>query len=81
MKNLILVVVLFTTTCLSAQVKIGNNAGTINANSILELESTDKGFLPPRVALNSVSAVTPLTGTVPAGILVYSSAGTLLDGH
>lgn len=81
MKNLILVVVLFLANVLSAQVKIGNNPGTINANSILELESTDKGFLPPRVALNSVSTVTPLTGTVPSGMLVFSSGGALPDGY
>lgn len=81
MKNLILVVVLFLANVLSAQVKIGNNPGTINANSILELESTDKGFLPPRVALNSLSTVTPLTGTVPSGMLVFSSGGALPDGY
>src|SRR6185295_7470388 len=65
----------------NAQVKIGDNPGTINANSLLELESTDKGFLPPRVALNSLTSVSPLTGTVPAGMLVYSTGGILLDGY
>jgi len=65
----------------NAQVKIGNNPNTIDANSLLELESTNKGFLPPRVALNSLSVVTPLTGTVPAGMLVYSTGGTLADGY
>ncbi len=64
----------------NAQVKIGNNPNTIDANSLLELESTNKGFLPPRVALNSISSVSPLTGTVPAGMLVFSSGGTLADG-
>ncbi|HEX7905736.1 MAG TPA: hypothetical protein VF487_17815 [Chitinophagaceae bacterium] len=64
-----------------AQVKIGNNPGTINANSLLEMESTNKGFLPPRVALNSSSSVSPLSGTVPAGMLVYSTGGTLADGY
>lgn len=64
-----------------AQVKIGNNPNTIDANSILELESTNKGFLPPRVALNSTTAVAPLTGTVSAGMLVYSTGGTLPDGY
>jgi len=66
---------------INAQVKIGNNPNTIDANSLLELESTNKGFLPPRVALNSLSVVTPLTGTVPAGMLVYSTGGTLADGY
>ena len=80
MKNLILVVVLFLTSYLSAQVKIGNNPGTINSNSLLELESTNKGFLPPRVALNDQTLVAPLSGTVPAGMIVFSSGGTLPDG-
>ena len=64
-----------------SQVKIGNNPNSINANSLLELESTNKGFLPPRVALNDASLVAPLTGTVPAGMLVFSTGGTLADGY
>src|SRR5690242_7370053 len=66
---------------LHAQVKIGNNPNTINSNSLLELESTSKGFLPPRVALTDVNSASPLTGTVPSGMLVYSSGGTLSDGY
>lgn len=66
---------------LSAQVKIGDNPGTINSNSILELESTNKGFLPPRVALIHVDSMTPLSGTVPEGMLVYSNGGTIADGY
>jgi len=68
-------------TYINAQVKIGDNPNTINANSLLELESTNKGFLPPRVALNSAASVAPLTGTVTAGMLVYSTGGTLTDGY
>lgn len=81
MKKLLISLLLLTVLFTQAQVKIGNNPNTINANSLLELESTDKGFLPPRVALNSLSAVSPLSGTVPAGMLVYSSGGTLTDGY
>jgi hypothetical protein len=69
------------TRSVSAQVKIGNNPNTIDANSLLELESTNKGFLPPRMALNDVTVVSPLTGTVPAGMMVYSSGGALPDGY
>src|SRR5688572_32815614 len=65
----------------NAQVKIGDNPNTINSNSLLELESTNKGFLPPRVALNDASLVAPLTGTVPSGMLVYSTGGMLVDGY
>lgn len=68
-------------TQLTAQVKIGDNPNTINANSMLELESTDKGFLPPRVQLNSLTATTPMTATVAEGTLVYSDGGTLPDGY
>jgi hypothetical protein len=81
MKKSILIIMIFFTLFSKAQVKIGNNPGTINANSLLELESTDKGFLPPRVSLNSLSSVSPLTGTVPAGMLVFSSGGILTDGY
>jgi hypothetical protein len=62
------------------QVKIGNNPNTIDVNSLLELETTNKGFLAPRVALNSITSVAPLTGTVTEGMLVYSTGGTLTNG-
>jgi roadblock/LC7 domain-containing protein len=64
-----------------AQVKIGDNPNTINANSLVELESTNKGFLPPRVALNNTTSVSPLSGTVPAGMLVFSTGGSLANGY
>jgi hypothetical protein len=72
---------LFLAAALSAQVKIGNNPNTMDSNALLEMESTNKGFLPPRMALNSASSVSPLTGTVTAGMLVYSTGGTLADGY
>jgi hypothetical protein len=81
MKNFTTAFLLFVSVFAHAQVKVGNNPNTINANSLLELESTNKGFLPPRVTLNNSSLVTPLTGTVPAGMLVYSTGGTLPDGY
>src|SRR6185436_17213795 len=64
----------------NAQVKIGDNPNTINANSLLELESTNKGFLPPRVALSSVTSASPLTAPVPTGMIVYSSGGSVSNG-
>jgi hypothetical protein len=83
MKNQItLCICLFLATIctINAQVKIGNNPNTINANSLLELESTTKGFLAPRVAINDLNSVSPLTATTPAGMLVYSSGGSVTDG-
>ena len=81
MKKLLSITLLLLTVFAEAQVKIGNNPATINSNSLLELESTNKGFLPPRVALNSLSSASPLTGTVPTGMMVFSSGGTLSDGY
>ncbi|HMK04091.1 MAG TPA: hypothetical protein VK489_07870 [Ferruginibacter sp.] len=81
MKNFLVIILALFAAHTQAQVKIGNNPNTINPNSLLEMESTDKGFLPPRVALNSTGSVSPLTGTVPAGMLVFSTAGTLANGY
>lgn len=58
---------------LSAQMKIGNNATTINSNSLLELEGTSKGLLLPRVSLVSTSSFTPLTAHI-TGMTVYNLA-------
>lgn len=66
---------------LIGQVKIGDNPNTINVNSLLELESTDKGFLPPRIALNNLTSYSPLTSSVAEGTMVYSDGGTLTDGY
>jgi hypothetical protein len=81
MKRLIPLLLLCYATTTMSQVKIGDNPTTINSNSVLELESTNKGFLPPRIALNDKSSIAPLTGTVTAGMLVYSTGGTLADGY
>lgn len=62
-----------------AQVKIGDNPNAINPNSLLELESSTKGFLGPRVALNNINSPSPLVAPVPEGMLVYSDGGTLPD--
>jgi hypothetical protein len=55
-----------------AQVKIGNDAININKNAILELETTNKGLLLPRIALTATNLATPLTDFV-AGMAVYNT--------
>jgi hypothetical protein len=63
--------------CLSmksfTQVKIGNNPTTINADAVLETESTNKGFLLPRIALTATNSTAPLS-THTAGMTVYNTA-------
>lgn len=58
----------------NAQVKIGNDPTTVNVNSLLELESTTKGLLIPRIALttNSTNA-SPFASHV-AGMIIYNTA-------
>lgn len=47
----IVTLIIFTSLAFSttAQVKIGDNPSTTDGSALLELESSDKGFLPPRV--------------------------------
>ncbi len=49
-----------------AQMKIGNNSTTINSASLLELETTNKGLVLPRVSLTDVNSSSPL----PSGLLI-----------
>ena len=78
MKYIILHLFLLIGFGLSAQTGIGTTAP--NASAKLEVAATDKGFLPPRVALTASNAFSPIVGTVAnaTGLLVYNtaSAGT-----
>lgn len=66
---------------LQAQAQTGIGTTTPNASAKLEVASTNKGFLPPRVALTATNAFAPITGTASsaAGLLVYNTetAGTI----
>lgn len=63
-----------------AQLKLGNNIGTINANSVLELEHTTKGMLLPRVSLTSTTSYSPLSATIVAGFMVYNTNAAATAG-
>jgi hypothetical protein len=56
----------------SSQVKFGTNPTIINAGSILEMETTNKGLLYPRVSLAATTAW-GLAGTAAAGMSVYNT--------
>lgn len=73
--KLILIPTLLLTFTVFSQLKIGDNPSTINPNSILELETTNKGLLIARVALTSTTNSTPLSSHI-AGMLVYNTATT-----
>jgi uncharacterized protein (TIGR02145 family) len=49
----------------NAQVKVGNNPTTINSSALIELESTTRGFLPPRMTTTQINTISnPANGLV-----------------
>jgi hypothetical protein len=77
-KNIISKIMLITMFVLSnyvlcAQVKISATPSIANPNAILEIESTNKGLLLPRLALVSTTLAMPLSNFV-KGMVVYDTA-------
>jgi len=70
--SILSVAAIMTTTSLHAQLKVGDNPTTINANSALEIESNNKGLLLPRVPLTALDNPAPLTSHI-AGMQVYNT--------
>lgn len=56
-----------------AQLKVGDNPTVVNSSAILDVESTTKGVLLPRVALTARNSASPLSAFV-AGMIVYNTA-------
>ena len=74
MRQIFLIVGLIFSVQVIAQTGIGTSSP--NASAKLEVNSSDKGFLPPRVALTAANVFSPITGTSAsaAGLLVYNTA-------
>ena len=66
---------------LTAQVKIGDNPTSINQNSLLELESTNKGFILPRVSLTNTALSSPLASDLLTGTMVYNTNTGITGGN
>ncbi|HVT62752.1 MAG TPA: hypothetical protein VHD33_04605, partial [Legionellaceae bacterium] len=64
----------------NAQVKIGDNATSINSASILELETTNKGFVLPRVSLTATSSSSPLDAGLLTSTIVYNTNSSTTGG-
>lgn len=74
MKNFIALLTLFLLSELSGFAQVGINTDNTqpDASAMLDVKSTSKGFLPPRVALTAINS--PLPVTAPAnGLLVYNT--------
>ena len=70
----VLFFLLFVSQAAFAQTGIGTT--TPNASAKLDVSATDRGFLPPRVALTAANVFAPITGTssAAAGLLIYNTA-------
>ncbi len=70
----VLFFLLFVSQAVFAQTGIGTT--TPNASAKLDVTATDRGFLPPRVALTASNVFAPITGTssAAAGLLIYNTA-------
>ena len=53
--------------------RVGIGASVPSANAALDVNSSTKGFLPPRVALSSTASASPLSAFT-AGMVVYNTA-------
>jgi len=64
--------------CLSYMTHAQTGIGTTspNASAKLDVFASDKGFLPPRIALTASNVFAPITGTssAAAGLLIYNTA-------
>jgi uncharacterized protein (TIGR02145 family) len=73
---LMLTLIVLSTASMNAQVLIGGDGtGNPDPSAVLELQSSDQGFLPPRVALISTADPAPLAAFV-NGMTVYNTAST-----
>jgi hypothetical protein len=75
MRNFFYLVV-FIGSFLNSTAQTGIGTTTPNASAKLDISATDRGFLPPRVALTATNAFSPITGTssAAAGLLIYNTA-------
>lgn len=76
MKNLLYFCIIFLLLGGNAIAQTGIGTTTPNASAKLDITATDKGFLPPRVALTATNVFSPITGTAASasGLLIYNTA-------
>lgn len=74
MKYIFLIIVILHSLQNFAQTGIGTT--TPNTSAKLDVSATDRGFLPPRVALTATNVFSPIVGTsnLASGLLVYNTA-------
>jgi hypothetical protein len=74
-KLLITLLLLNVATAYTQNIGINEDGSSPNSSAILDVKSTDKGLLIPRVQLDDVSTAAPITAPV-EGLLIYNETGT-----
>lgn len=82
MKKVFFLIAMFFALTLSAQVKVGDNPTTVHSSAMLQVDSSTKGFLPPRMTNAQMTAIaSPANGLMvyctncsPAGLYTYSGS-------
>jgi uncharacterized protein (TIGR02145 family) len=72
MKNLFFFIAILATCTLSAQVGVNSDGSSPDGSAMLDVKSTDKGFLPPRMTEAQRDAI---SGPA-AGLVIYQTDGT-----
>jgi hypothetical protein len=73
MKNTLITLLLLTAFFTQAQVGIGVSTSTMAASAQLEVASTTKGFLPPRITLTGTEDVATISSPA-TGLFIYNTA-------
>jgi hypothetical protein len=72
-KNKIIITLIVIVCSLTSMSQVGIGTTTPNASAKLDITSTNKGFLPPRVTLNGTADVATISNPA-AGLMVYNTA-------
>jgi len=76
MKNLLPINILFLFASFSATAQVGINTSNVLNGVSLQIESSTKGALFPRVALTSRTSTLPLAPSIPTGTIVFNTSTT-----
>ncbi len=80
-KIIFLIAILLTSiSALQAQNNVGIGTNTPDSSAALDISSTNKGLLIPRVSLADVNTIAPLTSATP-GLLVYNTNLNINNGY
>ncbi|MCS6978748.1 MAG: hypothetical protein NZM15_01440, partial [Flavobacteriales bacterium] len=79
-KILLLALLLVSVNGWSQNVGINTDGSSPDASAILDIKSTDRGLLVPRVSLTNVSSASPVSSPA-TGLLVYNTNATVTGGH